>query len=84
MVPSLPLLSCESSVSVKENPDRKKKNTQKLCDDFKMHHTFYSTKKVSKLLNTVTFAVNAFEQKFNLKTTKLYSVFSMSFYELGR
>ena len=26
MVPSLPLLSCESSVSVKENPDRKKKN----------------------------------------------------------
>ena len=26
MVPSLPLLSCELSVSVKENPDRKKKN----------------------------------------------------------
>ena len=25
MVPSLPLLSCESSVSVKENPDRKNK-----------------------------------------------------------
>ena len=25
MVLSLPLLSCESSVSVKENPDRKKK-----------------------------------------------------------
>ena len=25
MVPSLPLLSCELSVSVKENPDRKKK-----------------------------------------------------------
>ena len=24
MVPSFPLLSCESSVSVKENPDRKK------------------------------------------------------------
>ena len=36
------------------------------------------------MLNTVTFAFNAFEQKFNLKTTKLYSVFSMSFYELGR
>ena len=31
MVPSLPLLSCELSVSVKENPDRKKnKNTEKL------------------------------------------------------
>ena len=29
MVPSLPLLSCESSVSVKENPDRKKK---KICN----------------------------------------------------
>ena len=27
MVPSLPLLSSESSVSVKENPDRKKKVT---------------------------------------------------------
>ena len=26
MVPSLPLLSHDSSVSVKENPDRKKKN----------------------------------------------------------
>ena len=26
MVPSLPLLSCELSMSVKENPDRKKKN----------------------------------------------------------
>ena len=25
MVPSLPLLSCELSVSVKENPDKKKK-----------------------------------------------------------
>ena len=25
MVPSLPLLSCELSLSVKENPDRKKK-----------------------------------------------------------
>ena len=29
MVPSLPLLSCELSVSVKENPDRKK-NKKKL------------------------------------------------------
>ena len=28
MVPSLPLLSCESSVSVKENPDRKKKKLE--------------------------------------------------------
>ena len=25
MVPSLPLLSCEASVSVKENPEKKKK-----------------------------------------------------------
>ena len=29
MVSSLPLLSCESSVSVKENPDRKKKKKKK-------------------------------------------------------
>ena len=29
MVPSLPLLSCESPVSVKENPDRKKKKINK-------------------------------------------------------
>ena len=29
MVPSLPLLSCESSVSVKENPDRKQNKTKK-------------------------------------------------------
>ena len=30
MVPSLPLLSCKSSVSVKENPDRKKKKKKEL------------------------------------------------------
>ena len=29
MVPSLPLLSCELSVSMKENPDRKKNNNNK-------------------------------------------------------
>ena len=29
MVPSLPLLSCELSVSLKENPDRKKKDAKK-------------------------------------------------------
>ena len=29
MIPSLPLLSCELSVSVKENPDRKKTKKQK-------------------------------------------------------
>ena len=32
MVPSLPLLSCESSVPVKENPDRKKNH---FCDKLK-------------------------------------------------
>ena len=30
MVPSLPLLSCELSVSVKENPDRKRKKKKKI------------------------------------------------------
>ena len=33
MVPSLPLLSCEFSVSVKENPDRKKKK-KKCAEQF--------------------------------------------------
>ena len=32
MVLSLPLLSCESPVSVKENPDRKKKKKHKPCE----------------------------------------------------
>ena len=38
MVPSLPLLSCESAVSVKENPDRKKRHIMVLlpkCSYFK-------------------------------------------------
>ena len=37
MVPSLPLLFCELSVSVKENPDRKKKNAikEKIIRDIK-------------------------------------------------
>ena len=41
MVPSLPLLSFESPVSVKENPYRKKKKKKKYVDlainDFTMH-----------------------------------------------
>ena len=32
MVPSLPLLSCESSMSVKENPDRKRKKKESFQD----------------------------------------------------
>ena len=32
MVPSLPLLPCELSVSVKENPDRKKKYCKKIMN----------------------------------------------------
>ena len=32
-VPSLPLLSCELSVSVKESPDRKKKKKKKISYD---------------------------------------------------
>ena len=35
MVPSLPLLPCESSVSVKENPDRKKQNKTTKKERFK-------------------------------------------------
>ena len=33
MAPSLPLLSCEWSVSVKENPDRKKKKKKIILKD---------------------------------------------------
>ena len=44
MVPSLPLLSCEVSVAVKENPDRKKKilngKLHFLCNDFFFQKTF--------------------------------------------
>ena len=32
MVPSLPLLTCDLSVSVKENPDRKKNILQKIMN----------------------------------------------------
>ena len=46
MVPSLPFLSCESSVSLKENPDRKKKLHLKqkhavllTCNENKFTHT---------------------------------------------
>ena len=35
MVPSLPLLSCELSVSVKENPDRKKNKTFRIAFESK-------------------------------------------------
>ena len=36
MIPSLPLLSCKSSVSVEENPDRKK-NLGKVEEVIKKH-----------------------------------------------
>ena len=36
MAPSLPLLSCESSVPVKENSNKKKLNV----DDYSMHYGF--------------------------------------------
>ena len=44
MVPSLPLLSCESSVSVKENPDRKKKKNSDLLPmalSLELRYNFY-------------------------------------------
>ena len=55
MVPSLPLLSCESSVSVKENPDRKKKiplslnPPSKLYGKLKPSTKTFSTEKLSQL-----------------------------------
>ena len=48
MVPSLPLLSCELSVSVKENPDRKKKCLgNKILPDM-YSHIFTPLKKLLK------------------------------------
>ena len=48
MVPSLPLLSCELSVSVNENPDREKKKKKKnlinitLIKAFNFFATFFN------------------------------------------
>ena len=39
MVPSLPLLSCESSVSVKENPDRQKNYLKNLQEQLASTHS---------------------------------------------
>ena len=60
MVPSLPLLLCESSVSVKENPDRKKKfpssikagnNSEKLKYEIRqLLYSLYRSKKITKQL----------------------------------
>ena len=47
MVPSLPLLSCELSVSVKKNPDRKKKGFN---FSFKMQFLSFSGSKNPEFL----------------------------------
>ena len=46
MVPSLPLLSCESSVSVKENPDRKKKKNTEYLSVFSLNAGKYGPEKL--------------------------------------
>ena len=44
VLPSLPLLSCESSVSVKENPDRKKQKKQKKKQRIPSRNQVYKTR----------------------------------------
>ena len=66
MVPSLPLLSCESSVSVKENPDRKKKkilSNKNFENENEKNSCFNKTSKVLNNENVKTF-VNNFHKQF--------------------
>ena len=65
MVPCLPLLSCESSVFVKENPDRKKKDEKKIRNLIEQYRYFSGSQisVVMKLLQIpqlyhITFLVN--------------------------
>ena len=66
MVPSLPLLSYESSVSVKENPDRKKKkilSNKNFENENEKNSCFNKTSKVLNNENVKTF-VNNFHKQF--------------------
>ena len=53
MVPYLPLLSCESSVSVKENPDRKKKKKVSVFCFFFVKSRVHFTRKLVVVLHKV-------------------------------
>ena len=64
MVPSLPLLSCGSSVSVKENPDRKKKKKKNSSED---SVNFLKSQSSSLVPNKYWFAYLSFA-KFSIYT----------------
>ena len=51
MVPSLPRLSCESSVSVKENPDRQKKKRFRSEPDIEEYEEYPYEEKYQLLIN---------------------------------
>ena len=59
MVPSLPLLSCEWSVSVKENPDRKKMlmmQYKAVVELFqKLHLQIYASQFMTSLIHTLLY-----------------------------
>ena len=79
MVPSLPVLSCESSVSVKENPDRKKKLRRsqrqaviRLTEKIDKNKKFIQNWRPISLLNvdlriTVYFILNRFKNTLSEK-----------------
>ena len=51
MVPSLPRLACESSVSVKENPDRQKKKRFRSEPDIEEYEEYPYEEKYQLLIN---------------------------------
>ena len=66
MVPSLPLLSCESSVSVKENPDRKKEREKGALDKKRLEKKF-------KGIMTLKQSMIVYDEIFRLRVIKLES-----------
>ena len=67
MVLSLPLLSCESSVSVKENPDRKKKKYTTLfllCLKINDPQTFKSRNCKNPFFKRGCYGTTSFDERF--------------------
>ena len=75
MVPSLPLLSCESSVSVKENPDRKKK----IRDNYLQHTNFLSLDSEESVVVGPVIPVYTLRMNREIKTLSLLTRIPCSF-----
>ena len=79
--PSLPLLSCESSVSVKENPDRKKKKhghrKEKIKKIFFSYNIKTSEDKTERNLNEGRFGIKPIlkKKKTNVLSTRRYTIY---------